>query len=386
MGPRCVGTEGAEEGARRIRALLEEEGLEVFEDTFRAPRHTLYDGPSLIALILLALAAAAYFGPPTFAVPSAFFMALALIPLVGELLAEGVNLDLFLPKTSARSIGAAVAGKGAGEVVLVAHMDTQWASFLFAPAFIPFTRLYFILAYIGFFGLLCVSAAYGLWHLPWAHSAIPSLAALLFVTMAVLRLAAAGLRPLEGANDNASGVAVAAAVALRIRQDVEEGRLAEDGARLTLLLTGAEEVGERGMLHWLRRTKPSRRDTVFVNLDNVGGGTLRYLEAEGMVVPLRSHPSLLRLAREVARTHPDELLKGEPLLLPTDAMWPIAMGYAAITFIGQEAGGVIPDYHQTTDRLERLDPDHLEKVADIVHAYVAALWSEATETAASPEV
>jgi len=379
VGARSVGTDGAKAGVERIRSLLESDGLRVTLDTFRAPLHTLYDGPALIALALLILAAGAFFGPVSWTPAAAFFMALVLIPLVGDLLAIPVNMDMILPKVPAENVEADIVGHGKGRILLIAHHDTQWATFIFSPGFLPFARLFFLLAYAGFFGLFTATAVAGLWRLPWAHAAIAPLGLVLLITIAVLRCAFAGRAPLLGANDNASGVAVATAVALAIRQDVKEGRLAEQGASLSLLLTGAEEVGERGMLHWVRKNHPPRGETAFVNLDNVAGGTLRFLESEGMILPLRSHPSLVRLARATARNWPGELEKGEPLLLPTDAMWPISLGYAAITFIGQEKDGRIPDYHQVTDQPDRIDAVHLARVTDIVHDYVFALWKEASD-------
>lgn len=384
IGGRKAGTRGCLAAAEDLQAILGAQGLSPTTHMVRAPYRTLYDGPPLVALILLVLGAALFVGPPGWRTPLAFFMWLALVPLVGEILAVPITLDLLLSKHASPNIQARVAGDGPGEIVLVAHYDTQLASPLFAPGFIPHLRTFFLFAYLGFFGLAVAGAVYALWDVATAHLLMVPLGIILFVSMAFVRYAAGHGAQIEGANDNASGVAVAIETALLLREDVAQGALDGHGARVTLLLTTAEEVGERGMLHYLRQERPDHHGTVFVNLDNVGGGTLRYLPEEGMVMPMKAAAPLLRLAEEVASAYPGELARGFPLVLPTDLQWAFSMGYAGITFIGQTDDGQIPDYHSPEDTVARLDPEHIGRVVEIVHAFLRAVWKEAAEVAGKP--
>jgi hypothetical protein len=131
------------------------------------------------------------------------------------------------------------------------------------------------------------------------------------------------------------------------------------------------------MLHWVKTHRPQPAEVVFVNLDNVAGGTLRYLEKEGMLLPLRYSPALLQVARGVAANSGGALTTGSPLLLPTDMMWTSAQGYAAITFIGQRDDGTIPNYHWPTDTVDQISMQHLAEVEDTLFAYLSAVWQEA---------
>lgn len=384
IGGRGAGTRGCLAAAEELQSILRAQGLSPVTRTVRAPSRTLYDGPPVVALMLLLLGAALFVGPPGWRTPLAFFMWLALMPLVGEILAIPITLDLFLRKHASPNIQARVAGDGPGEIVLVAHYDTQFGSALFAPGFVPYLRTFFLFAYLGFFGLAIAGAVYALWDVAIAHLLMVPTGIILFASMAFVRYAAGHGTQIEGANDNASGTAVAIETALRLREDVASGALDGHGARLTLLLTTAEEVGERGMLHYLRQERPDHHGTVFVNLDNVGGGTLRYLTEEGMVMPMKAAAPLLRLAEGVAAAHPGELTPGFSLVLPTDLQWAFSMGYAGITFIGQTDDGQIPDYHSPYDTVARLDPDHIGRVVEIVHAFTKAVWREAAEVARKP--
>lgn len=360
-----------------MKRRLEDEGLQVQISSFRAPGRTLYDGPPLIGFLLILLTAGVIWGPASWRPVEVFLEWVALLPLVGELLAIPANLDLVLGKKKTENLEAEITGSGPGRVVLVAHHDTQWGSPLFHPRFLPFVRAYFLVAYACFFGLPVLSAADMVWHLPWAHALLAPLAAIFLVLLAFLRYAAAKGRHVVGANDNGSGVAVATAVALRIREAVKNGDLPKDAAKLTLFLPGAEEVGERGMLHWLRVNRPDHHATVFINIDNVGGGKLRFLRGEGMLLPLKYSPPLLRIAEEVSSQSPEDLSPGYPLLLPTDMMWAVSMGYAGITFIAQEDGGAIPNYHWHTDTIDRVSPDHMKRVEETLYQYTASVWRAA---------
>ena len=83
-----------------------------------------------------------------------------------------------------------------------------------------------------------------------------------------------------GAGDNASGVALALALAERLG-----GAL--DHFSVNVVLTGAQESGADGMRAYLRRHRGDlpRDRTVVLNLDEVGAGTVRYTRREGRSSP-----------------------------------------------------------------------------------------------------
>jgi Peptidase family M28 len=160
-----------------------------------------------------------------------------------------------------------------------------------------------------------------------------------------------------GANDNASGVATAMGLAERYG-----GRLGHFD--LWVLLTGSQEALALGMRGFLRRHRGQlgRERTVFVNLDEVGAGTVRYTRREGLLPAARSHLQLVQLCDEIAED--DEGAFGaRPLTSrsPGDGYAARSSGYPAITIGCRNALDYTPDHHQPTDTPERVDGEALER-------------------------
>jgi hypothetical protein len=169
-----------------------------------------------------------------------------------------------------------------------------------------------------------------------------------------------------GGNDNASGVAVVASLALELAAEP----LAS--TRVVVLMTGCEEAGMLGAQAFLRS-----RDTdgwLFVNFDNVGAGTLRYLEREGLVRKWDADPALMAAAARVADEQPELALEpaGGPIGLTYDATPVMARGGRALTFVAGD-GGVIPNYHWPTDTAANVDPAALGRAIGVGRSMAAAI-------------
>jgi hypothetical protein len=104
-----------------------------------------------------------------------------------------------------------------------------------------------------------------------------------------------------GANDNASGVATALRLA-----DQFGGKL--DNFDVQVLLTGSEEAFGLGMRSFLRRHRDDLDEErmVFLNIDEVGAGTVRYTSREGLLLPIDSHEQLLDMCEEIVEDHEEE--------------------------------------------------------------------------------
>jgi hypothetical protein len=148
---------------------------------------------------------------------------------------------------------------------------------------------------------------------------IPTLALIVAVALLV-DVALAGTR--AGENDNASGTVVVLRLAERIGDALEH-------FDLHVLFTGASKAGAAGMRAFLRHHPDLARDTtVFLNLDQVGSGDVRYSRREGALITVRSHPQLVALCDDIA----DESDAG-PIVSrsASDASAATAAGFAAIT-------------------------------------------------------
>jgi hypothetical protein len=160
-----------------------------------------------------------------------------------------------------------------------------------------------------------------------------------------------------GANDNASGVALALELARRRGDGLER-------FDLWVLLTGAQEAIADGMRNFLRRHKKTldRTRTVFVNLDEVGAGSVRYTRREGAILAVRSHVQLVEICDEIAED--DEGAFGaRPLVNRTasDAGAARSKGYPAITITCRNVLDLVPDHHQSSDTPGRIEEAALER-------------------------
>jgi Iap family predicted aminopeptidase len=163
-----------------------------------------------------------------------------------------------------------------------------------------------------------------------------------------------------GANDNASGVATVLRLADRYGDDL-------DYFDLWVLFTGAEEALTPGMRAFLKRHKREldRSSTIFVNLDMVGSGTVRYARKEGLVLALRYHPTLVELCQQIAAedAEGDDRYAARAFVSrsTTDANAARAAGYPAIRISCLNELDYAPHYHQPTDTPDRIDGEALER-------------------------
>lgn len=371
--PRGSATQGEKQAAAWLQDQLQDIGYDVAVQPFKSPRHTLYIGPvSVIAAMLVATWLSAF--RPSVA---ALLAVVCLIPLVGEMLGTQSNFDLLLPKRPSQNVVArprrAKSGSpNAADVIIVAHYDTQWGSWLFAPRFRPLLQPFFIVTYSGL--ILALVGVLSRWALPqagWTDGLLRVATVLLIVTGAFLVGSWLTGRAVPGANDNGSGVAVALALAARWQEQ------APGNLNPAFLFTGCEEVGLRGMHHFLAETQP-HKDTMFVNLDNVGGGRLRYLLGEGMLAYQHYASEMIAVAEAVAKSHADEVRPLKNLLLPTDGLLSAKAGHPTITFLAANDDGSIPHYHWHTDTVDHVDRHVVELTETFVWEYLEALADRVT--------
>jgi hypothetical protein len=150
-----------------------------------------------------------------------------------------------------------------------------------------------------------------------------ALGAIQFVPTAALVVALAllidiALAPTGGGeNDNASGVALA----LRVAERLGPGRL--EHFDVGLVFPGAQKALAAGMRGFLKgyRTELPRESTVFINLDEVGAGSVHVARKEGPLLGTRSNAQLIDLCE--APTYVGQS--------PSDGYAARLRGFAAVT-------------------------------------------------------
>ncbi len=114
--------------------------------------------------------------------------------------------------------------------------------------------------------------------------------------------------------------------------------------------------------------------TVFINIDEVGAGTVRFGRREGMLLPGQVAPAAVR-DREADRRGRwrGRLLFGQAadVLTPTDASIARTAGYPAMTIACRNAVDYAPRHHQPSDIPENIEDDALERAygftAELIH-------------------
>lgn len=405
---RGSGTPEEAAAADRCAALLRGWGYDVTVQPFTAPRQTLYNGILFLLAAFIGAAVMASLWTPW----AGLVLGLALlIPIAGELTGGRPDFDVFVPKATSRNVIATLPGataigdaatsgthgdaaapgttasadatgnagtatfantaSGAARphVILTAHVDTQLGSILFAPWFVRITPHFFTLCYAAIAAALVAFALQAGGVAPAvARGLLIGAVCVMAAGFAFILTAKLGGRYVNGANDNGSGVAIALAIA-------EAHRHSPLPVDLTVLITGAEEVGERGMKHFMATAGRhlDRANTYFVNLDNVGGGILRYQLGEGMVAYYKYSPVLIGLAEQLAASAEQRMLPLKNTMLPTDSLIPARQRFHTITFLAQDEDGTIPHYHWHTDTMDTVDPEVVEFTGRFIWQYVAAL-------------
>jgi peptidase M28-like protein len=176
-----------------------------------------------------------------------------------------------------------------------------------------------------------------------------------------------------GANDNASGVATALALA------AELGERPPRNLDVWVVLSGGQECLMEGMRGFVRshRKELDPTATFFVNLEAVGAGELRYTVAEGLAVGFDMDRRVVELCEAIATAdrEAERRFDAEPLRwgYASDAL-PLRLArYPGTTITATAPGtGVAVNYHLPSDAPDALDPAALERA----HGFALALFGQ----------
>lgn len=367
IGTRGTCSHGEEQGSRYAASVLQGLGYQVEEQLFQTV--STFSWAFFILYLLPAVAFAISFGNK---------LAAAIIAVVAAVLFflelnTVETVSRFLPKSQSRNVLARrpQSTTAKRQVVLVAHIDSSKAALNFSPQLVKgfrtsFLLMVFAMSATALLSLIHVLLPSGIFF--WLQ--VPFILYLL-ITAGFLLHRENWNRYTEGANDNASGVGVTLALAEQLRNQLPN-------LDLWCLITGAEEAGTFGMIRFLEARGHDFRNAQFLNLDNVGAGTFHFMAGEGMFPTWKSSPELLKLCQQVRDAHPELGVKqGVYNLMSTDALPALARGYQAISFLGIDEHGLLPNWHWLTDTLENVD----ENTLDQGQQFVAYLLQQLNEQA-----
>lgn len=168
---------------------------------------------------------------------------------------------------------------------------------------------------------------------------------------------------IEGANDNATAVAVLLGIAEALQAHPLQH------TEVTLLFTGCEEVVCVGIENYLRQFVPAK-NTYWIDLEMVGTGGLCYVTKHGVSYLTTYFPTadLVGLAVQAAHKYPELAVTGKEMVILEETANLRRRGYWAICLAGYDEKGFLPNWHRLSDTLENIEPDTLSRAAHFTWA------------------
>ncbi|MDO8915667.1 MAG: M28 family peptidase, partial [Coriobacteriia bacterium] len=178
----------------------------------------------------------------------------------------------------------------------------------------------------------------------------------------------------SAAVDDISDPGFPASEAARIRRKVTTGTDRDLSEKeVWFVATGAEEVGTVGMKAFLKEHGPDVRDAFIINIDNVGTGSVTYVDSEGMAKRYRSDRRIMGAARRAVTENGLTIRSRDYKGLSTDATPALARGFRAMSVMAFDINGRLPNWHWATDTVENVDEKNLETAAEFVCALIKEL-------------
>ncbi|MDW7681452.1 MAG: M28 family peptidase, partial [bacterium] len=291
---RASATENERRAAQHIYQIMRSLGLVAVIEEFKSQQRMNWELATILSFFLLS--AVFYFFAP---------MVSVILGIVGFLLFWGYFTTSFKPLSlffrfskSQNVVGKFPNPDAPFKIVFTAHYDSARSSPLWNPKRVNLFRFNF-LAGVGLMLALVFMVAlkpFSIEH-PILNIAVVALGAFVVGQMVLQLYSGFSGKPVEGASDNASGVAVMLEMAARLKQKTMP--LFE----FWFVATGSEEVGAIGMKEFLRAHADDfdKETSYFINFDNIGSGTLHYFVGEGMLKLYRFSNDLILAAKKTTQ-------------------------------------------------------------------------------------
>ena len=359
---RAPGTDAERRTARHLAGRLEQLGRDAeVEATSIWPRsaitHTIH---ALLAIVGGVLAVR----EPLF---GTLIVLVSLVSTFGDLTGAFFLVRRLTGARASQNVVSTESGDKAGALYLVAHCDAGRAGLVFGRlwerraayskrvrrplgVFEPFFWSVVVVFACSVIRLIGITAT------PLTIVQFAATVVLIVCVPLLLDWALSDVSP--GANDNASGVATALRLADRFGGSLEH-------LDVNVLFTGAQEAQMQGMRRFLKRHKgeldPAR--TIFLSIDEVGAGTVRYVAREGYAFTYPYHPALLELCDEIADRDDETGYRARRLKSreASDAHAARAAGFPALAVTCRNALDYAPHHHRTSDTPDQIDAEALER-------------------------
>jgi hypothetical protein len=357
IGPRPPTREGERQGADYACEQFKELGLAPVGETFKSARSIFL--PHLIGSALMLAAFAMYpLGGRVTIVVAALLSILVLVSEVQELGFQDNFYRRILPKGESQNVHAVIPpfGEHKQDLVLVGHLDTQRTPFIFRSS--KHVYVYDKLTTVIFITFIAQAVLYTLSiFLPWSWVWYATIPTALSATLLAAICLEADMTPFTaGANDNAT----AAGMVLTLAEHFAHHPL--QNTRVFAVCTGCEEVQHYGMIDFYNRHRKELIHPRAVVFEMLGCAGPAWLEKEGIIVPFKADPDLVKMVTALSAEHPE--WQAYPSKISggnTEMADAVRYKVPAITMIGLTKEGYAPYWHQKADTFDKMDPTVMER-------------------------
>ncbi len=336
----------------------------ILTQPFKAIPGTYYPYALSFGSALIGSMLALAFGNRYAFILAAFLNALGFFGMLAETEFTSSWVRWLLPKATTQNVMGVVSPTGAvhRRVVLNAHLDTHRTPIFYSSR--KWHTLFSTLVGLTLLSMALGAVALGTSALfDWRWMRWLSLILAIVQIFALALCLHAEFTPFTpGANDNASGVGVILGLAERLIASPL------NHTEVHLVFTDCEEAGAYGIQAYLdAHANELGEDTVYIVLDEVGNGTIKFLTEDGLVIKHKTHPYALELAHAASSACPEiRVFKGSGVAY-TDALPVTKLGLIALTLctLPPRGSGNESHWHQMSDTFEHIEPKDLTNTHDL---------------------
>ena len=372
IGPRGPTRPGERLGALYAQAQFERIGLQPVFETFSSAKSIFH--PHLLGSSLILLAFILFLiGGRISAILAALLSIFVLVCELLELSFQNNPFRKLVPKGESQNVFAIIppAGEHHHDLVLVGHLDSQRTPIIFSTRrWVKVYDRFTMVVFASFILQVIVYCLASFFSIPWAwYASIP--AALCAILLAVMCIQAEATPFTAGANDNASAVGMVLALAEEISvQPLQH-------TRVFAVCTGCEEVQHYGMIDFYKRHQAELKNPTALVFEMLGCTSPAWLTKEGIIVPFKADPRLVKMAESLAVEHPE--WDSHPAVISggnTEMADALRCKIPAITIAGITRDGVWPYWHQLADTFDKMIPAEMEKTWNMTQAMITRLDNE----------
>jgi len=366
IGARPPTCEGERQGADYAREQFKKLDLAPVLETFKSARSIFL--PHLIGSLLMLAAFAIYpLGGKVTAIIAGLLSILVLVSEIQELGFQDNFYRRILPKGESQNVHAVIqpSGEHKQDLVLVGHLDTQRTPFIFRSP--KHVYVYDKLTTVFFITFIAQAVLYTLsiffpWSWVW-YATIPT--ALSAILLGAICIEADTTPFTAGANDNATAAGMVLTLAAHFAQNPLKN------TRVMAVCTGCEEVQHYGMIDFYVRHRKELKNPKAVVFEMLGCAGPAWLEKEGIIVPFKADPDLVKMVEKLAAEHPD--WDAYPAKISggnTEMADAVRFKVPAISIIGLTKEGYAPYWHQKADTFDKMDPCVMERTWELTTALI----------------